>query len=134
MDYSEINNLLSNLDIEENSKKEDLSPPPQEKIQSQQNNMNRYFDINTHNHKKKNEDIISNDKKKINNFLCFRDIDLRKNIKLDKTVSDDIKKDNSSIKPNEINNVLNERIFDIKNDYKAHIMDFYPKITRNNNT
>tara|TARA_B110000238_G_C16023313_1_gene394206 strand:+ start:483 stop:812 length:330 start_codon:yes stop_codon:yes gene_type:complete len=105
MDYSKLNGLLSSLEIEDTV----VTLPVVEPVE------------------KRN---VTSEKKKINNFLCFRDIDLKKHLNQDVTNQNEIKLDKNNKK--EYNNILNNRIFDIKNNNPTvPIMDFYPKFTRN---
>ena len=120
MDYSKLKGLLSSLEIDEH------------KLDNTQTNhiINDTIDINVKEKGKDNE--YYSDKKKINNFLCFRDIDLKKDINTVNTDRNILKPEESKKQP-EINNILNSRIFDIKNNNTAPIMEFYPKFTRNEN-
>ena len=65
----------------------------------------------------------------MNKILSFRDIDITK-VKVNNDKSDINLLKNNQVKPKEINKVLNNRLFDLKNNYKAHIMDFHPEVTR----
>tara|TARA_B110001450_G_scaffold250207_1_gene268545 strand:- start:1582 stop:1980 length:399 start_codon:yes stop_codon:yes gene_type:complete len=128
MDYNEINNLLSNLEVDnvdENSTEnsgENMNEPIIKKL------------IMNENIKEKEtiEDIGKN-KKKMNDFLCFRDIDLKQNQSTELSNKNKIEPTQVNKEKNDFSNKLNNRTFDINfnNNYKPPIMDFYPKFTRN---
>jgi len=122
MDYSKLNGLLSSLEIDE------------PKLDNNETNhiINDTINVNINVKDKEKDNEYYSDKKKINNFLCFRDIDLKKNINTVNTDRNILKPEESKKHP-EINNILNNRVFDIKNNNTAPIMEFYPKFTRNEN-
>lgn len=95
MEYDEINSMLEGLEIKETATATETATA-----------------------KKKNE--VVEEKNRINNILCFRDINHQKNVE-------------SKIKNTEeidINKQINDRMFDINNYKPRPIMDFYPQSSR----
>ena len=101
MEYNDINSMLSGLEI---------------------------VDKETEKEEKK-EPVTLEEKTKINNILCFRDINHKKNLEVANTrkmIQDDKDVDI------DINKQINSRMFDLHKTYKpAPLMDFYPKSSRN---
>tara|TARA_B110001450_G_scaffold245028_1_gene257712 strand:- start:1382 stop:1714 length:333 start_codon:yes stop_codon:yes gene_type:complete len=94
MEYNELNSMLEGLEIKETGVETDAG--------------------------KENKTEVLEEKTRINNILCFRDINHQKNIESNKTNTEEI----------DINKQINNRMFDI-NTYKPRpIMDFYPKSSR----
>ena len=121
MDYSEINSMLSGIEINtENILEQTPSVDIKEKIQTlDMIKESTKIDLKDD---KKNNDIIE-DKNKTNNLLCFRDIEFKKH----KDQFSDHKLENNTKKDDiNYNKKLNDRMFDLNNNNMPPIMDFYP--------
>ena len=96
MEYDELNSMLEGLEIKETGGGAEVGEETEKKTE------------------------VLEKKNRINNILCFRDINHQKNIENNKKNTEEI----------DINNQNNNRMFDI-NTYKPRpIMDFYPKSSR----
>ena len=109
MDYKELNSLM--LEIEKDNKNEEKE-------------------------KKEKEKEIVNRKNEMNSKLFMRDIDFKSSmnnfVSNNPHYSDE--KNNEETKIN-FNNKINNRIFDLKKDGSMPpIMDFYPALSRNNDS
>lgn len=97
MEYNEINSMLSGLEIVDKEAEKD----------------------------KKIEPVTLEEKTKINNILCFRDINHKKNLEVA----------NPSVMKHEhidVNKQINNRMFDLHTNNKAApLMEFYPQSSRN---
>jgi hypothetical protein len=103
MEYNDINSMLSGLEIVNKETEKD------EKI----------------------EPVTLEEKTKINNILCFRDINHKKNLEVANT--HDIKQTDTG-EDRDINKQINSRMFDLHKTYKpTPLMEFYPQSSRNNN-
>ena len=103
MEYTDINSMLSGLEIVDKETDKD------EKI----------------------EPVTLEEKTKLNNILCFRDINHKKNLELANTRN--MKQSDTDV-DRDINKQINSRMFDLHKTYKpTPLMDFYPISSRNNN-
>ena len=101
MEYNDINSMLSGLEIVDKETEKD------EKI----------------------EPVTLEEKTKINNILCFRDINHKKNLEVANTRG--IKQDDID-EQIDVNKQINRRMFDLHTNNKpAPLMEFYPQSSRN---